>query len=475
MNFFPDTINKIYLIGICGTGMASLAGLLQEQGFTVCGSDANVYPPMSDELKKQGIPIFSPFDANNLKNAKPDLVIVGNAITRLNPESKFLLESGLPHVSMPQALKHFFLKDKEVIVISGTHGKTTTTALMAYLLDRLGLDPSYLIGGVCHDFGKSFHVGKGKYFVIEGDEYDTAFFDKGPKFLHYNPKHVVMTSIEFDHADIYRDLPHVTQSFLKLATIIPSHGSLHFCDAYPALNEVASTYSGPKRCYGFSTPEWHLDHFESSPMGCHFDLSSHGKKIVSLKAPLSGRHNALNIATCFSILENLGLDLQKAAGFLSSFKGIKRRQEVLYEDPDFIVMDDFAHHPTAVTETILAVKSKYPKHRVVAVFEPRSNTSIRDIFQKEYTESFAHADETLLAPVFNPKKITDGRILNVEEIISTLNARQHTAHHFANATAIIEHLVHHAKKPLVVLIMSNGGFDNIHSRLIKAWQDNHRP
>lgn len=472
-NFFPDRIGKIYLMGICGTGMASLAGLLKERGFEVCGSDANVYPPMSEELAKQGIPVFTPYHADHLKNARPDLVIVGNVIPRVNPEAQHLIANNIPHVSMPQALKHFFLQDKEVIVISGTHGKTTTTALMAFLLDRLGLEPSYLIGGVSQDFGRSFHIGMGQYFVIEGDEYDTAFFDKGPKFLHYNPTHVVMTSLEFDHADIYRDLAHVTESFNKLADIIPTSGSLHFCDAYSTLGPVAARFAGFKRSYGFDTNDWRISHFDSGTSGMSFDLECRGQKILSLKSRLCGRHNALNIASCFSVLEKIGADLALAARILPEFRGIKRRQEVLFEDEHLVVIDDFAHHPTAVTETLRAIRSKYPGHHLVAIFEPRSNTTIRALFQQEYTQSFMNADETLLAPVFNPQKIGTEKILDIEKIVATLNESGHHARSFPSTQEIIDHVLAHPQKPLVALIMSNGGFDNIHRRLIEARQNRH--
>lgn len=470
-NFFPTTIERIHLMGICGTGMASLAGLLKEQGFCVCGSDANVYPPMSDELKKQDIPVFSPYTAENLHKAKPDLVIVGNVIQRINPEAEALLTSNIPYVSMPQALHHFFLKNKEVIVVSGTHGKTTTTSLLAFLLDRLGQDPSYLIGGVSQNFGRSFHIGQGPHFVIEGDEYDTAFFDKGPKFLHYNPKHVIMTSLEFDHADIYRDLAHVTESFNRLADIIPKGGTLHYCRDYSTLNDVANRFFGWKRTYGFGAASWRVSPPETTSSLCHFQITAPGNSLLSIISPLFGRHNALNIASCFSVLEKLGLSLSEATAALKEFKGIKRRQEVLYEDCDLTVIDDFAHHPTAVNETIGAVRAQYPNHHLIAIFEPRSNTTIRDIFQEQYAKSFAGADEAILAPVFNPQKIKDGKILNVERLVSDLNKNGVMAHHGQSAEAIIRQIIQHTKRPLAILIMSNGSFDNIHRRLIDTWKN----
>lgn len=443
MTIFPNDPKTIYLMAICGTGMASLAGLLKTRGFEICGSDTNTYPPMSDELKKQGIPIFTPYSENNLKKTRPDLVIVGNAISKTNPEASFLLQSDIPYVSMPQALNEFFLKDKTVIVVSGTHGKTTTTTLLAYLLKSLGLDPGYLIGGVSQDFQKSFHVGKDPLFVIEGDEYDTAFFDKGPKFLHYNPTHVIMTSLEFDHADIYRDLEHVTSSFEKLAKIIPEKGSLHYCADYPSLKKIAGQTSA--KVFSYS-----LENVPSSS--------------------LYGRHNAMNTTACFSVLKTMGFDLSKAKKALKNFRGVKRRQEILYEDENLIVIDDFAHHPTAVKETIAAVKDKYPNRYVIAVFEPRSNTSIRNIFQKEYTKSFLVADETVLAKVFKPEKVADGQILNVPQIVVDLKAQGRAAFRFDTTQEIINHILKHPSPRKVILIMSNGGFENVHQRLIRGWK-----
>lgn len=450
--------------------MGSLAGLLKERGFEVAGSDSNVYPPMSFELQKQMIPVFTPYATTNIEKFAPDLVIIGNAISRNHVEADHVLKSEIPYVSMPQALNHFFLSDKDVIVVSGTHGKTTTTSIMAYLLKELGQDPSYLIGGVSQNFTSSFHIGSGRYFVIEGDEYDTAFFDKGPKFLHYNPKHVVMTSLEFDHADIYQNLDHMTESFEKLAKIIPADGSLHYCDAYPRLQKVATECLAKKRCYGFVTTEWEIKNLQTTQNGTAFDIFSLEEKVVAITSSLLGRHNALNIAACFSVLKTLNLDLTRAAEALINFAGIKRRQEILLNDDAFVVIDDFAHHPTAVTETILAIKSKYPQHRVIAVFEPRSNSSMRDLFQKEFTESFKNADEVILAPVFNPQKITDGKILNVPQMIAELNQAHIPAFTYPQTSDIVDHVIQKSVKPCVALVMSNGGFDGIHAKLIAAWK-----
>lgn len=475
MRDIPKNVKKIYFLGVCGTGMGSLAGLLKEQGYEVSGSDEGMYPPMSDQLKALQIPVYTPFAAENLARAKPDLVIVGNVMMEKYAESQALLESGIPYTSMPQAMKHFLLADKDVIVVAGTHGKTTTTSIMTFLLTQLGEDVGYFIGGVSKDFGKSFHVGKSQYFVIEGDEYDTAFFEKTPKFIHYNPKHVIMTSLEFDHADIYRDLAHVTESFQALATLIPTTGTLHYCSDYNSFAQVvplckANTFSYGHTSKASSQTHWQLQDYGVSEQGSHFTLSQLGHNALTVQSPLFGEYNALNVISCFSVLAHLGFDLQKAKAALLKFKGVKRRQDVLFQDDKLIVLDDFAHHPTAVKETIQAIREKYPKHRLLAIFEPRSNTSLRDIFQNEYAESFSAAHEVHFPPVLNAHKVKDGRILDMPKLTQAILKQGVAVTLHNNTASIIDHVIHNAKTPTAVLIMSNGGFENIHRRLIDAWQ-----
>ncbi len=470
-NRFPEHMTKLYLMAICGTGMGSLAGLLKEKGFEVSGSDQGVYPPMSDELQKNGIRVHSPYAGENLKAEAPDLVIVGNALSKTNPEVTYLLEqTNIPYISMPQALHHFFLSNKEVIVVSGTHGKTTTSSLMAFLLTELGQDPSFLIGGVTLNFSSNFQIGQGKYFVIEGDEYDTAFFDKGPKFLHYNPRHVIMTSLEFDHADIYRDLDHVVESFVKLSALIPKNGSLHYNDSYPALARVLPSCQAKFiRAYGTQSSDWQVSDFTPNADGADFTITKAGNLPLMIHSPLPGLYNALNTASCFSVLDHLGLDITTAAKVMPKFKGVKRRQEVLFQNDDFALIDDFAHHPTAVAETITAIREKYPLRKLIAVFEPRSNSSKRDIFQEAYANSFMAADETVLANVFMPEKIKDGAILNVSALTETLRQRGKVAYNFATTEEIVSHLSAHSDIPKVVLVMSNGSFDGLTGKTIKAY------
>lgn len=471
MKNIPENVKKIYFMGICGTGMGSLAGLLKDMGYDVCGSDENVYPPMSDQLAALNIPVYAPFSPENLEKAKPDLVIVGNVMMEKYPESQALLQSGIPFTSMPQAMKHFLLQDKEVIVISGTHGKTTTTSLMAHLLEGLGEDPGYFIGGVLQSGKKSFKVGKGKYFAIEGDEYDTAFFEKTPKFIHYNPKHVIMTSLEFDHADIYDNLQQIEDAFSSLSKLIPEDGSLHHCANFELLAEVVPFFHGFKRSYGTVGPaDWLIEDYEADAEGSTFNITRGEAPTLAIKSPLTGRYNAQNVTACLSVLDNLGFDVQKAIEVLQTFPGIKRRQEIRYQDDDFVVIDDFAHHPTAVSKTIRAINEKFPDHQLVAIFEPRSNTSIRDIFQEEYSQSFDLADEVHLPPLQNTHKVQDGQVLDLESLAETLQDAGTEAYLHNDVDSIVETVTQESPKPVVALVMSNGSFDNIHNKLIEAWK-----
>lgn len=451
------------MMAICGTGMGSLAGLLKNKGFDVAGSDQGVYPPMSTELQKQNIPLFSPFNPQNIKDFNPDLVIVGNAISKTNPEAQYVLENDLSYVSMPQALKEFFLKEKDVIVVSGTHGKTTTTSLMAHLLNELDEDPSFLVGGVTQNFSKNFRIGSGKYFVIEGDEYDTAFFNKVPKFLHYHPKHVILTSVEFDHADIYKDLAEIQGRFAELIELIPSNGSLHFADTFKPLDEIVQKSKNNifKRRYGTTSQEWSLNYFCDSITGSSFEIAF-DNQVLKINSPLSGLYNAYNVAACFSVLQKLDLNLDEAQQALQKFKGVKRRQEVLFESQNAVVIDDFAHHPTAVEQTIQAIKNRYPNHKLVAIFEPRSNTSRTNVFQSEYNQAFHPADELILAPVNNPEKVKDGNILDVNEIATSFSSQESTSHTPSQTSDILNILKNYPQdKPHLFLFMSNGGFENL--------------
>ncbi|MBW1704681.1 MAG: UDP-N-acetylmuramate:L-alanyl-gamma-D-glutamyl-meso-diaminopimelate ligase [Deltaproteobacteria bacterium] len=454
-------------MGICGTGMASLAGILKEKGYRVTGSDQNVYLPMSDFLEALSIPVMEGYSPDNLYPG-PDLVIVGNVITRNNPEARELSRLALPYLSFPQALKRFAFKDKSTIVISGTHGKTTTSALVSWVLEKAGMDPGFMIGGIPLDFKKNFKLGNGPYFVIEGDEYDTAFFDKGPKFLHYGPWVTILTSIEFDHADIYRDLDHVIESFRKLIDLMPPEGLLIANGDDPIITAEINRAKCPVSTYGLSGNSlWKaIDITVQEDFTC-FKVLKAGKDYITLCTPLYGRHNISNLLSTIVLADFIGISFPILSKTVKSFGGIRRRQEVIGEKSGILVLDDFAHHPTAVKETIRAVKEKYKGRRLIAVFEPRSNSSRRNIFQEQYAASFDSADLIMVPEPPMTEKIPMGERFSSKRLEEDLEKRDLAAFSFPNTDPLIEALVKETRPGDVVLIMSNGGFDNIHHRLLE--------
>lgn len=464
----PSKIEHIHLIAICGTGMGSLAGLLKEKGYKITGSDHNIYPPMSTQLESLGIPLFEGYHPKNLKQ-KPDLVVVGNAVSKINPEVQELIRLKIPYISMPEAISHFFIRDKKTIMVAGTHGKTTTSAIIAHLLLELKSDPSYLFGGVSKEGNQNYRNGNGPYFVIEGDEYDTAFFDKESKFLHYKPFYTILTSLEFDHADIYRDIKHFTSSFEKLMDRIDPKGFILACSLYPKLIEILPQSRAPHETYGMDKEaDWFAADLKFDADQTTFDIYYRGNKEFRLSSPLAGNHNVLNVLSSFALLRKLGINADKFQEALLTFKGIKRRQEVRASINGVIVIDDFAHHPTAVLETVDAIKKRYPQHHLWAVFEPRSNTSKRDIFQEQYSNAFKRADSAIIADVFMPEKVKDGKILNVEKLAAEITKKGTPAKHISGVDTIISHLTSQTKAPAVILIMSNGGFGGIHEKLIQS-------
>jgi UDP-N-acetylmuramate: L-alanyl-gamma-D-glutamyl-meso-diaminopimelate ligase len=470
-------MKNVHLIAACGVGMASLAGMLREKGFRVTGSDANVYPPMSTQLEKLGIRLSSPYAAENIP-ADAEFVIVGNAISRGNPEAEEAVRRGLPILSMPQAVAEHFIGDRESIVVAGTHGKTTTSALAAWSLFALGDDPSFLVGGVPKNFPVSYRVGKGPRFVIEGDEYDTAYFDKGPKFLHYRPKIVLLTSIEFDHADIYRDLSHVRESFRKLAAILPADGLLVACADYRDVVEVASgarcpvvyysTKDGAAAGAGPSGPQGWSVRGTGEADGMTLFRMTNGERSLDFRFPLPGIHNAANAAGVAIVLMHLGFAPDRVADAFERFAGVRRRQEVVGEFRGILVIDDFAHHPTAVRETVRAVRGRYPGRRIVAVFEPRSNTSRRKVFQREFTEALAEADSVIVAGVFGADKIPAEERLSPEDVAAGLRAMGHPAEFLRHVDDIVARIAGSCRPGDLVLLMSNGGFGGIQEKLKAA-------
>jgi len=453
-------------MGVCGTGMGSLAGMLKDSGFVVTGSDENVYPPMSDFLASCNIEIKSGYRAENLA-PRPDLVVVGNTIKKTNPEAQALAELGIPYVSFPQALGHYFLAGKTSLVVTGTHGKTTTSSLLATLLHKAGQTPGFMVGGLVQAFGRNYNLGDSPYFVVEGDEYDTAFFDKGPKFLHYQPHIAIITSIEFDHADIFADLEAIKHSFARLMAIMPEDGCVIACVDSPVVKEIAAGARCTVLGYGMdSGADWSIGHLEVKPEGTFFDVIHGGRLYGTCKSPMPGRHNALNALSVIAVLDRLGLDKEAVIAGLSSFEGVRRRQEVRGVVNKITVIDDFAHHPTAVRETLTALKQAYKGHRLIAVFEPRTNSSRRQVFQNDYVAAFDQAD---LALVREPVPLPDfpvDQLFSSKQLAADLRARNIDAHSFADTDLILEHLQAILLPGDVVAILSNGGFDNIHVRLL---------
>ncbi len=454
-------------MGICGTGMASLAGMLKQKGYQVTGSDQNVYPPMSHFLESLSIPVFLGYSPKNL-SSKPDLVIVGNVITRINPEALELSRLKMPYLSFPQALKSFAFMGKRSIVISGTHGKTTTSSLAAWILEKAGQDPGFMIGGIPKNFQANFKLGKGDCFVIEGDEYDTAFFDKGPKFLHYDPWIAVLTSIEFDHADIYRDLDHVIENFRKLINLMPPEGLIIANNDDPIITAEIKAATCPVVTYGLSEDAL----FRAVDIAVQKDLShmkilKAGKKYLTLSTSLYGRHNISNLLSVVALADFLGISATSLSDAVRTFEGVKRRQEIVGEKQGILVLDDFAHHPTAVRETIGAVREKYRDRRVIAVFEPRSNSSRTNIFQERYAASFDDADVVLIPEPPMMEKIPPEERFSSKRLVRDLEKKELKALYYPNTDQLLDAMAGQSRSGDVFLIMSNGGFDNIHSRLLE--------
>ncbi len=471
LNRVPKTINRIHIMGICGTGMAALAGMLKQTGFTITGSDAHVYPPMSELLQNLGIIPASGYDPENLSD-KPDLVIVGNVIRSDNPEAIELARLNIPYLSFPQALAEFFIKGRTSLVVSGTHGKTTTCSLLASALHFAKLDPSFMIGGVVQEFKANYRIGSGSYFVSEGDEYDTAFFDKGSKFLHYRPKYAIITSVEFDHADIFDDLDAIKCSFRKFVSLFPEDGLIvcHLDD--PNVQDVVREAPCEVQGYGFGPQNsWRIQSILPDGDFTHFDITKHDREWAKMSVRMAGRHNCLNALAVTALLAHIGLSADEINLGLHHFTGVKRRQEVRGVVDGITVIDDFAHHPTAVKETLDALKNGYLGRRLVVVFEPRTNSSRRAIFQNQYISSFDSGDVIILREPVPLDNVPARDHFSSARLASDLGKRGLDASSFADTDSILDHLLPLLKKDDVVAILSNGGFDNIHDRLLLRLQD----
>jgi UDP-N-acetylmuramate: L-alanyl-gamma-D-glutamyl-meso-diaminopimelate ligase len=468
---------RLHLIGIAGTGMGSLAGLLRAAGHDVRGSDEHVYPPMSTQLADQGIAIFQGFSPHNLDWA-PDRVVVGNVCRRDHVEVQAAQERKIPLTSFPALLSELFLQQRRSVVVSGTHGKTTTASVMAHVLTEAGRDPSFLIGGVPINFRQSWRLGNGEDFVVEGDEYDTAFFDKKSKFLHYRPQIVILTSVEFDHADIFRDEAHVKDAFREFIELIPAGGDLVVCASSPGALEVAkaarcrvTTYARP----GFPA-DWTFEVAGQSTGGrAELRISHRNTVIGAIETGLPGLYNFENLLGVIVAATCIGVTLPQLARASQRFLGVKRRQEFRGIANGVTVIDDFAHHPTAISETLTALQGRHGPGKLFAVFEPRSATSRRAIFQKEFAATLAVADEVILAPVYAPEKVPADDRLDVDRLAADLRTRDVPSRVAATVEDAISHLADRAGPGDTVVIMSSGDYGGIHDRLLARLGDAVRP
>ena len=459
-------------MGVGGMGMVTLAGLFGQKGWKVRGSDQNVYPPASTELALLKVEVREGFRKENL-SPKPDLVVVGNVISRGNPEAEALLTSDIPYVSMPQALTENFLLDRESLVVTGTHGKTTTTSLLAWILAEAGQDPGLFVGGVPGNFGQGYRLGSGKPFVIEGDEYDTAFFEKTPKFLHYRPTDIILTSIEFDHADIYRDLDHVLSQFHRLLEILSPQAQVVACADYGTVLDLCRERN-PKnlQLYGLSPQaHWRAENVVVTESGTRFEVVHRGKKWGSVDSPMLGHHNVNNALACLVLAAARGISPETVIQAISTFKGVKRRQEKIGESQGIVLYDDFAHHPTAIGATLAAFRkmAQVRRGKLWAVLEPRSNTLRRKIFQNELPQSLGLADRILLAPVYQKKdSLAAEERLDPKAVIEHLQSQGKDAQACQDGQDILNTIVRDAQKNDVVVFMSNGSFGEIPRKVFKA-------
>jgi UDP-N-acetylmuramate: L-alanyl-gamma-D-glutamyl-meso-diaminopimelate ligase len=484
----PEQLDHVHFVAIGGTGMGSLAGLLKARGIRVTGSDKKLYPPMSTALADWGINVVEGFAASNVLKQQPDLVVIGNAVRADNPEAMAAIESGVPYRSFSDALYELAIAQHHCITVSGTHGKTTTTNLIAQMLRATGRDPSLLVGGISLDFGGSFREGAGDHFVVEGDEYDTAFFDKTPKFLHYHPNTLILTSVEFDHADIYRDLDHVKSAFRQLVTSMPADGLIVAAVQHQGVRDVLS--DAPCRVRGYAVERvgqagpdgrdaaseavaWWAHSLRPESGGLRFQLDDRaGGRSFEVVSPLFGAHNIENVVAVLATLDSLGVPVGEASAALREHLGVKRRQEVRGVAAGVTVIDDFAHHPTAVAGTIDAIAQMHAGRRVIALLEPRTNTSRRALFQDDYVNALERADRIAIAEVGDePIYSMTGEVtecLSASAVAEALRERGREAQAFEEIDQIVEWVVEGRQDGDVVLVMSNGAFGGIWEKLLEA-------
>jgi UDP-N-acetylmuramate: L-alanyl-gamma-D-glutamyl-meso-diaminopimelate ligase len=461
----------VHVIGIGGSAMAPLAGMLREHGFRVTGSDSGVYPPASTLLDSLGIPFFNTFDATHL-TPSPDLVIIGNVIARGNPELEEVLDRKLTFRSMPEILEEVFLPRRHSIVVSGTHGKTTTTAMLAWIFHSAGKRPNFLVGGVAENFGKSYGLGGGEEFILEGDEYETAFWDRGPKFFHYHPDDLIITSLEYDHADIYPDFASYELAFRRLVNLVPRRGRVVIWGDTPdsghSLRRVAEKAFCPVETYGFrDANDWTASEFRIAAERMHFRVTHRGKLLGDFALAATGRHNVLNALSAIAVARGRGIRVEAIASALATFQSVKRRMDVKGEFHGVLVVDDFAHHPTAVRATIEAARSRWPGRRLWAILEPRSNSMRRKIFQDTLPQALALGDRVILGGVFRAQQLGDENRLDPESVAAAVRALGKDARVLSGGEAIASLLAEEARAGDLLLIMSNGSFDGLCEKLVK--------
>ena len=460
--------SHIHLIAACGTAMGSLAGMLRERGYRVTGSDSRVYPPMSTLLEDLGIEVRSGFSAEHLVPT-PDLVVIGNAVSRGNPEAEAVLSRRIPYVSLPEVLRDFFIRGKHSVVVTGTHGKTTTTALIAQLFTAGGLDPSFLVAGVPQNFDRSYRLGRGAHFIVEGDEYDSAFFAKWAKFFYYLPEVLIVNNLEFDHADIYQDLAEIANAFGQLVNMVPQNGLILAHGADPNVAELLPAAPAPVETFGLEEGAfWRAANLQVSAEGTRFTLCRAGREVGVFDLPLSGDYNVCNALASLAAGFHAGLTAGALRAALLGFAGVKRRQEQIGLIDDILLIDDFAHHPTAVAHTLAGLRRSHPGRRLLAVFEPASATNARALFAERYVEAFALADAFVTTAVPRPERARDDEPFSPECLVERLRATGKPAHYLPDAESIVAFLVAEARSGDLVIFMSNGGFGGLQQKLCTA-------
>ena len=466
----PGTVKRIHLVGVAGTGMGAFAGMLKAAGYVVTGSDENVYPPMSDMLAAWEIEVFTPYSADNIERAKPDLVIIGNVIRRENAEAAAVRQRRIKTMSFPAAFGALVAAGRHSVVIAGTHGKTTTSAMMAHVLADAGMDPTFLVGGVTLNYSGNFRLGEGPHVVIEGDEYDTAYFDKGPKFVHYRARTALLTSIEFDHADIFADMAQYESAYERFCATLPADGWLGVSASYPRAVEIARSYSrAPVVTYsGTGEADYHARDVQFGEAGARFAIEGPNREVAEVTLAMSGLHNVENATGVFAAARSLGLTAEAIAAGLGTFLGVKRRQEPRGYVGGVLIIDDFAHHPTAVRETIAGIRQRYRDRRLWAVFEPRSNTSRRNIHQSEYGDAFDEADVVTIRLPEPHDKVPADQQLDVNAVVREIAKRGIDASALETVPEIVDLIARQARVNDVILVMSNGAFGGLIPELISS-------